>query len=145
MEFSAGRSFLFRVPEGEELLGFINEFARKNNILTGTISAIGSLRNPKIGYFEESKGEYKIIELEGTYELVSLMGNISLKDKKSFAHIHIALGDSEGRLWGGHLVEGEVFVAEVFIQELLGEPLERKPQENGLALWSVENLNSQQL
>ncbi|ASJ09455.1 DNA-binding protein [Thermococcus siculi] len=138
MRFSRGRNFLFRVPEGKELLGFINEFAKKNNVLIGTVSAIGSLRNPKIGYFDEEAGGYKVIELTGTYELVSLSGNISIKDGEPFAHIHVALGDSDGSLYGGHLVEGKVFVAEVFIQELLGEILERKPQENGLTLWDAE-------
>ena len=138
MRFSRGRNFLFRVPEGEELLGFINDFAKKNNVLIGAVSAIGSLRDPKIGYFDEAAGEYKVIELSGLYELVSLSGNISLKDGEPFAHIHVTLGGPDGSLYGGHLVEGEVFVAEVFIQELLGEPLERKPQEKGLALWDAE-------
>lgn len=137
MRFSSGRSFLFRVPEGEELLGYINEFARENNVTVGTVSAIGSLKNPKIGYFDEKEGKYRVIELEGTYELVSLTGNISLKEGKPFAHIHVALGDSDGALFGGHLIEGTVFVAEVFIQELIGGPLERKEQENGLSLWDA--------
>ena len=138
MRFSRGRNFLFRIPEEEEFLEFINRFAKKNNILIGAVSAIGTLRNPKIGYFDEEAGEYKVISLRGTYELVSLLGNISVKDGEPFAHIHVALGDSDGMLYGGHLIEGEVFVAEVFIQELLGEILERKPRENGLALWDVE-------
>ncbi|NJF24455.1 PPC domain-containing DNA-binding protein [Thermococcus sp. Bubb.Bath] len=137
MRFSKGRNFLFRIPEGEELLSYINRFAEEHNVLIGTINAIGSLRHPKIGYFDENAGEYKMIELEGTFELVSLMGNISLKDGKPFAHIHVSLGGPDGRLYGGHLVEGEVFVAEVFIQEFLGEPLERKPQGNGLILWDA--------
>lgn len=140
MKVSKGRSFLFRIPEGEEFGTFINNFAKKHNVLIGTVAAIGTLRNPKIGYFEEEAGRYKVIELAGTYELVSLTGNISIKDGEPFAHIHVALGDSEGKLWGGHLIEGEVFVAEVFVQELLGEILERKPQENGLALWDEEGL-----
>jgi len=138
MRFSKGRSFLFRIPEGREFLSALNEFAKKHNVLIGTISAIGTLRNPKIGYFEEEKGQYKVIELKGTYELVSALGNISIKDDEPFVHVHVSLGDSEGKLFGGHLVEGEVFVAEVYIQELLGEPLIRKPQENGLALWDAE-------
>lgn len=137
MRFSKGRNFLFRVPEGEELLGFINDFAEKNNVLIGTMSGIGSLRNPRVGYFDETAGEYKVNELSGLYELVSLSGNISLKDGKPFAHIHVALGGPDGKLYGGHLVEGEVFVAEVFIQELLGEPLERTPYGRGLMLWKA--------
>jgi len=138
MKFSRGRNFLFRIPEGKEFLSAVNEFAKKHNVLIGTISAIGTLKNPKIGYFEEEKGQYKVIELEGTYELVSALGNISIKDDEPFAHIHVSLGDKDGKLFGGHLIEGEVFVAEVYIQELLGEPLIRKPQENGLALWDAE-------
>ncbi|ASJ00316.1 PPC domain-containing DNA-binding protein [Thermococcus gorgonarius] len=140
MRFSKGRSFMFRVPEGEELLSYINRFAERQNVLIGTVSGIGSLRNPKIGYFDKTAGEYKVIELSGLYELVSLSGNISLKDGKPFAHIHVALGSPDGKLYGGHLIEGEVFVAEVFIQELLGEPLERKKQENGLVLWDAEEI-----
>ncbi|MBC7092026.1 MAG: DNA-binding protein [Nitrososphaeria archaeon] len=138
MRFSKGRTFLFRIPEGKEFLNSVTEFAKKHNILIGTISAIGTLRNPKIGYFEEEKKQYKVIELKGTYELISAMGNISLKDNEPFVHIHVSLGDEEGKMFGGHLVEGEVFVVEVVVQELLGELLERKLQENGLALWDAE-------
>ncbi|WP_297417444.1 PPC domain-containing DNA-binding protein [Thermococcus sp.] len=138
MRFSKGRSFLFRVPEGEELLEFVNGFAKRHNVLIGTVSGIGSLRSPKIGYFDEAAGGYKVNELRGLYELVSLSGNISLKNGEPFAHIHVALGGPDGSLHGGHLVEGEVLVAEVFIQELLGELLERKPQGKGLALWEAK-------
>lgn len=140
MRFSKGRNFLFRIPEGETLPEAVNRFAEEKNVLVGTITGIGSLRNPKIGYFDEEMGEYKVIQLEGLYELVSLMGNISLKDGKPFAHIHVSLGGPDGRLYGGHLVEGEVFVAEIFIQELLGEPLERKPYGKGLMLWEAEKM-----
>ncbi len=65
---------------------------KENNVLIGTVSAIGSLRNPKIGYFDEKAGKYRVISLSGTYELVSLSGNISVKDGEPFAHIHVALG-----------------------------------------------------
>ena len=140
MRFSKGRAFLFRMPEGEEFLSFVNTFAKKNNVIIGIVSAIGTLKNPKIGYFEEDKGNYRVISLEGTYELISALGNITLKDGEPFAHIHVSLGDSDGKVLGGHLIEGEILVVEVFIQELLGEPLERKPQENGLTLWDEVSL-----
>ena len=118
MEFSRGRTFLFRVPEGEDLLEFVNRFAEAKEIKTGVVSAIGSLKDPKIGYFDEDINDYQIIELEGTFEMVSLVGNVSLRNEKPFAHIHVALGDGEGRLYGGHLFEGKVFVAEVLSRSL---------------------------
>jgi predicted DNA-binding protein with PD1-like motif len=138
MRFSKGRSFLFRIPEGEEIVAYLTDFALKHNVLIGTVEAIGTLRNPKIGYFQRDLNEYKVISLEGYYELASLMGNVSLKDGKPFLHLHVVLGDENGHAYAGHLVEGEVFIAEVFLQELLGELLERKPLENGLSLWDAE-------
>jgi len=137
MRFSKGRNFLFRVEEGKELVEALTKFMEENNVLVGNVSGIGTLKNPKIAYFERDKMEYRVIQLDGDYEVVSLLGNVSLKDGRPFVHLHVALGDSEGRVYGGHLVQGETFVMEVFVQELLGEPLERKPKENGLTLWDV--------
>lgn len=42
------------------------------------------------------------------------------------------------RVFGGHLIRGEVFVAEVYIEELIGKPLERKDMGNNLWLWETE-------
>jgi hypothetical protein len=42
--------------------------------------------------------------------LVSLTGNVSLKDGAVYVHAHVALGDTEFRLWGGHLFEAKVAV-----------------------------------
>ncbi len=100
---------------------------------------IGSLRNPVVGYYSEEEKKYRSIKLSGTFELLSLNGNISLKEGKSFAHLHVTLGDEEGRVFGGHLIRGDVFVAEVYIGELIGEPLERKDMGgNNLWLWEAE-------
>lgn len=138
MEYKLGRSFLLRAPEDAELVSFINEFAEKKGIRVGIFNVIGSLKKAKIGYFDTNERKYQVIELSETHELIATMGNISLKDGKPFAHVHAVLGDEKGNAKGGHLVEGIIFVAEIFIQELIGEPLERKPQESGLALWDEE-------
>lgn len=138
MEFKAGRTFLFRVPSGEDLLEAINRFAEGKGIKTGVVMGIGSLRNPVVGYYSEEEKRYMSIELSGTFELLSLNGNISLKEGKPFAHLHVTLGDEEGRVFGGHLIRGNAFVAEVYIQELVGDPLERKDMGNNLWLWEAE-------
>ncbi|ASJ17231.1 DNA-binding protein [Thermococcus chitonophagus] len=136
--FSGGRMYLFRIPEGEEFVSYMHEFLKKEGIETGIVNAIGTLKNPKVGYFLEEDERYKIIELKGTYEIASLLGNVSLKDWKPFLHAHVVLGDSEGNAFGGHLLEGEVLVAEVFVLELKGKRLERNVIEKGLTLWPIE-------
>ncbi|AFK22372.1 PPC domain-containing DNA-binding protein [Pyrococcus sp. ST04] len=137
---SIGGVYLFRIPEGEEFISYVTKFLEKEDIKAGVVKAVGTLRNPKIGYFLEKEKRYKINELEGTYEIASLMGNISIKDGKPFLHVHVVLGDEEGVAYGGHLIEGEVFVAEVFVMEIVGVELERKMRENGLALWDEMRL-----
>ncbi|RLF88580.1 DNA-binding protein [Thermococci archaeon] len=133
--FSEGRIYMFRVPEGEEFIRYMHEFLEREGIEVGIVNAIGTLKDPKIGYFLEGEKRYKVIELRGTYEIASLIGNISLKDGRPFLHAHVVLGNSEGKAFGGHLIEGRVLVAEVFVLELKGERLERKMTEKGLALW----------
>lgn len=138
MEFRPGRVFLLRVPEGEDLLEFVNRFSERKKIETAIVKGIGSLRNPVVGYYSEEIKAYKRIELFGTFELLTLLGNISIKDGRPFAHLHATLGNANGDVFGGHLITGEVFVAELYIQELLGEALIRKDRGNNLHLWDEE-------
>jgi len=140
MEFKPGRVFLLRVPEGEDLLEFVNRFAGEKEIKTAIVKGIGSLRNPVVGYYSEEIKNYKRIELLGTFEMLTLLGNVSLKDGKPFAHLHVTLGNASGDVFGGHLMKGEVFVAELYVQELLGEPLVRRDRGNNLSLWDEEPL-----
>ena len=140
MEFKGGRIFLLRVPRGEELVEFINGFSNKRGIETAIVKGIGSLRNPVVGYYSEETKSYKRIELLGMFEMLSLLGNVSIREGRPFAHLHVTLGNANGDAFGGHLIRGEVFVAEIYIQELLGEPLVRKDRENNLSLWDEERV-----
>jgi len=140
VEFKPGRVFLLRVPEGEDLVSFVNGFAEGRGINTAIVKGIGSLRNPVLGYYSEEIRNYKRIELMGMFELVSLLGNVSLRDGRPFAHLHATLGNANGDAFGGHLIRGEVFVAEIYIQELLGKPLVRKDRGKNLSLWDEEHV-----
>ncbi len=130
----AGKAFLVRCPEDANLPKFVEKFSEENGIKVGIVNAIGTLKSAKLGYFNSEKGKYEEIPVDGMHELLSAMGNISIKDGKPFAHIHAVLGDEKGNTKGGHLLEGKVFVAEVFILELKGEVLERR-KDGALYLW----------
>ncbi len=129
--FRIGRVFMIRVPEGSELLDYLNMFAARENIVNGYINLIGSLKNPVIGYYNTAKGVYEEIELKGFYELASGIGNISLKDDKPYTHLHVVLGGPKGETYAGHLIRGEVYIVEATITETIGEkPLERTKHGN---------------
>ena len=49
------------------------------------------------------------------YELISYMGNISLKDGERFIHSHISFSDSKYNVFGGHLFDAKISAAGEFI------------------------------
>ncbi|MET1160646.1 MAG: PPC domain-containing DNA-binding protein [Thermoprotei archaeon] len=134
---SVNRVLAIKVPRGSDLGKYITKLAIEQGIKTGIVTVIGSLVDPVIGYYDKEQDKYLEIELKGVYELVSGLGNISLKNGSPMLHLHVALGDRGGRLYGGHFIRGAVFVAEAFIMELKGEPISRKQVSNTLWLWDL--------
>lgn len=138
VEPKTGRLFLGRFEAGEDLLGELNDFCKKNAIKLGVFNIIGAVRNVKLGYFDQEQKKYTgSVELNKKLEISSCMGNISIKDGEIFCHAHITLADFESKAFGGHLMPGtEIFAAEFFIQELTGAELVRgKDEKTGLPLW----------
>lgn len=137
---SIGRGFLFRLPPGEDLYDGITAFCLKKKICFGTVSAIGAVSKATIGYYDQRKKKYVKKVFREELEMASCLGNISLKDGKSFLHLHATFGDTKLRAWSGHLFPGTtIFVAEISVTELKGKPLSRKlDQKAGLALWTCE-------
>jgi predicted DNA-binding protein with PD1-like motif len=135
-ELKSGKVLAFRFTDAE-IAEALSSLVKREGIDSGIISFIGSFKRVKIGYYDEKLKKYIGIELrDGPYEIVSGLGNVSLKDGEPFCHIHVAVGLRDGRMFGGHLIEGEVLLAEGFIQVLEGEPLVRRPDpDTGLAYW----------
>lgn len=136
-EFHLGRSFVGRLPEGQEMLSSLAGFCREKGVQAGWISAIGTLRRAVVGYFDEARREYRRIPVEGFREIVSCQGNVSLREGQPFVHLHVVLSAEDGSTVAGHLLEGEIFVGEFYLQEVLGPALVRQfDPQSGLALWS---------
>jgi hypothetical protein len=79
-------------------------------------------------------------DLKKPMEILSLMGNVSLKDDKPFVHAHITLADARGVAMGGHLAEGTiVFACEFMIEEYISDRalVRYFDEKTGLFLWPV--------
>lgn len=126
-----------RIKHGEDLLKAITEYCNNSNIKAGLVFVIGALQGGKYGYYNQQEQKYHENRVDEPVEIVSCLGNVSLKEGKPFVHAHISLADKEGKVSGGHLNEGcVVFAAECAIVELEGDLLERKLDETtGLSLW----------
>ncbi|MBU1273852.1 MAG: DNA-binding protein [Proteobacteria bacterium] len=140
-EVTASRRLMGRLPQGADLLEALNELCARENITAGEVKAIGALTKAALGFYNQNSREYEYVTLDQHLEIVSLLGDVSLKDGQPFVHAHVALGDGQGRLWGGHLAPGsEVFACEVMLTVYeTPEPFERGfDQGTGLLLWPMQ-------
>jgi predicted DNA-binding protein with PD1-like motif len=136
--FNAGRHFLVRVRHDSDFLDFLTDMARKQGITTATFTAVGALKEAKLGFYDQKRHVYVESVLAGPQEIASCVGNISLKAGAPFVHAHAVLADQTGVVRAGHLLAGRVFAAEVHLTELVGEKAERKSDAvTGLSLWDL--------
>lgn len=111
--------YLLRLDKGESLFKKLKSFCIDKKIYTGTLSAIGALKNSELGFYHLDKKEYHKKVFENEAELLSLEGNISLLNGEPFLHIHVVLGDENFQAFGGHLFSAEIAVTcEVFLRVL---------------------------
>jgi len=136
-EFKQGRIFAGRLPHGGDLINSIEEFCNKASIRMAAFSVIGAVSSATIGAYDQKQQVYVTFKEDAALEIVSCIGNVSLKDGKPFIHAHILLADEQGKTIGGHLFsETIIYAGEINLQELTGKPMERTyDKETGLMLW----------
>ena len=137
-EFTPGRRFMGRLPHGKDIITVIEDFCKENSVQAATFSLIGAVSAATLGAYDQKQQVYVSFKESAALEILSCIGNISLKEGRPFVHAHIVLGDEQGKVIGGHLFsETLIFAGEIEIQELTGPPLERTyDRETGLALWA---------
>ena len=135
--YTPGRRFLGRLPHGHDLIAVIQAFCRNALIQTASFSVIGAVSEVTLGAYDPKQQVYVTFTRKAALEIVSLSGNVSLKDGQPFVHAHLVLADENGQTSGGHLFsETIVYAGEIDLQELIGPPLERAyDAATGLMLW----------
>ena len=135
--YTVDKTIMGRINKDDDLLVSINSFLLGNKIQTGKIEGIGAIQKGCIGFYNQDTKEYQTISVNKPMEVVSLIGNVSLKEGNPFAHCHISLADENGDIKGGHLMEGcVVFAFEFVVTVFDGSALIRGfDEETKLPLW----------
>jgi predicted DNA-binding protein with PD1-like motif len=136
-ERKPGRIFLCRLPHDADLLQWLNQFAVEKNIRAGTVFVIGAVKRATVAFYDQKKKVYQNISLEENLEILSCVGNVSIRESIPFVHCHATFSNMKGETFGGHLAEGvTVFAAEAHFREVLGRELVREfDPVTGLTLW----------
>ena len=115
------------------------DISDNKNIKSGWINGIGAIYDIEIGYFDVDKKGYIKRKFEGHYELLSLMGNASIKEGNKFIHTHITFCGTDYRVLGGHLFDAKIAAAGEFIIDAANFEIKRKYNTDiGLHLWCLE-------
>ena len=102
-----------RLSPGDDLKQSLSEYAQTHNIgALAVVTCVGSLSKAGVRYANVPSGT----SLEGPFEIVSLVGCGGIAGW----HLHIGLSDSDGKMIGGHLMEGSLVftTAEIVLVEL---------------------------
>lgn len=125
-----------RIDKGEEIQEQLKAIALKENIQLAHVSALGAVGDFTVGVFKVQEKKYYANTFQGDYEIVSLTGTITTKDGEYYAHLHMSAGDSEGKVFGGHLNRAVVSATCEMVITVIDGKVERKlSEEVGLNLF----------
>lgn len=139
LESNLGTVVFARLQEDDDLLEAITQVAKNINVSAGFFFVIGTLKRANLGFYRE--GGYQTIPIAEPLEIVSCTGNISMKENTPFPHAHIAVSNAEGKVFGGHAMQGCIIAVtgELVLMETKTNGLLRKlDKKRNLFLWSLD-------
>jgi len=134
-----GRTIFARLDENEDLLNAIREIAELNKVRAGFFVLLGTVKKAVLGFYKDAN--YKPIQLSEPLEIICCIGNVSVReDGELVVHAHIAVGNEEGHVFGGHVLPGCIIgvTGELTLVETPDAKLKRVFKEKlNLYLWSL--------
>ncbi|MDO5302178.1 MAG: DNA-binding protein [Tissierellia bacterium] len=130
---------LIRLDRGDEIVASLREALKESGFVSASISGIGGANYAKFGTMNPRTKTYDFQVKEETMEVISLSGNYSTLDGAPYLHLHIALADQKGQVFGGHLEEATIGVTGEIFCRSGHTPLERRRNEAvGVNEWVLE-------
>jgi predicted DNA-binding protein with PD1-like motif len=130
--FVLGPTYIIRLDRGDRIIESLRSLCEQDRIGAGVLNGLGTVSEAELGWFDREAGDYRTVRVAEPCEIVSLHGNVTLLDGKPFLHCHIALGDREFRVRGGHLKEAVVSeTAEIVLTRYFEEIGRRRTGPNG--------------
>jgi predicted DNA-binding protein with PD1-like motif len=94
---------------GDEIASVLQRFSKEQGLSGSSFKAIGALSYSKLGWFNWETKKYEPASvLDEQIELLSMIGDIALKDGEPQVHAHMLVGRADGTAHGGHLIEARV-------------------------------------
>jgi predicted DNA-binding protein with PD1-like motif len=129
------RSYAVIFQTGDEAMSGLLEFAHAAGIGAAQITAIGACERLTLAYFDWESKSYQAFEVEEQVEVLSFIGDITLKGDDRQVHVHCVASRRDGSTLGGHVMEARVRpTLEVFVNEPQGRLQRSEDTESTLHL-----------
>jgi uncharacterized protein len=103
------KTFILVFEIGDELAEGLLRFAKEQNLSAASFKAVGALSSVRLGWFSwETKRYEPSVTLDEQVELLSLIGDVALKDGEPAVHAHAVIGKRDGTAHGGHLLKAYI-------------------------------------
>jgi predicted DNA-binding protein with PD1-like motif len=130
-----GRSVALVLETGDEIMECLGGWCREQGVTAARFTAIGALRDVRLGWFDWDAKDYRVIAVDEQVEVLSLLGDVADSDGAPAVHAHIVVGRCDGSTRGGHLMSGHVRpTLEIVLDEPPAHLRKRHDPESGLAL-----------
>ncbi|MDB6019737.1 MAG: hypothetical protein JWR19_4226 [Pedosphaera sp.] len=130
------KTFILVFETGDELAEGLRLFANEQKLSAASFKAVGALSSVRLGWFSWESKKYELsVQLDEQIELLSLIGDVALKDGEPQVHAHVVIGKKDGTAHGGHLLEAHIRpTCEVVLVESPAHLQKRIDPDSGLAL-----------
>ena len=139
MEYKRIKNKIFvRLSKGDEIFQSLYKLVELERINSAWINGIGAFERVTLGAYSVQKKDYKKTIFDGHYEIISLIGNLSINDNEPFLHIHVNMSDERCNSFGGHLFSGTITATCEIMMMLNDLNITRKMNKDiGLCLWDL--------
>jgi len=128
-------TFALIFDKADKFMSGLTSFAAENHLRGSHFTGIGAFRDVTLGYFDAQKNQYKKIPIDEQVEVLSLVGDIALKENSPQVHAHVVVGKADGTAHGGHILEAHVWpTLEVILTESPRHLCRKIDEQTGLAL-----------
>ena len=103
-----GDRYQLRFESGERLAERLPAWLNAQEIGYATMTGLGAVSGARISYWNAETRAYEAHEMNEQMEVVSLIGNVTIKEGTPFTHIHVTLGRSDLSIIGGHFNDATV-------------------------------------
>lgn len=132
-----GERVQLRFESGEQFSAPLLGWLAREGIGYATMTGLGAARGATVSYYVADTKEYEQHVFDEQMEVVSLIGNVALREGQPFIHAHVALGRRDLSLIGGHLNDLSIYpTLEVWLRPE-AEPVRRAFDES-CRLWVMQ-------